>query len=74
MVLLITNQSANAGDIRETGLIPGQEDPLKEGMANQSGNLARRIPWTEESNKLDAVPTVTKSQTKLQQLSMHEGL
>ena len=27
----------------------GQEDPLAEGMATHSSNLAWRIPWTEES-------------------------
>ena len=26
----------------------GWEDPLEEGMATQSGNVAWRIPWTEE--------------------------
>ena len=52
VVLVIKNQPANAGDIREIGLTPGQEDPLEEGMATQSGILAWRIPWTEESDRL----------------------
>ena len=38
----------NAGDIRDTSLIPGQEDPLEKGMATHSSILAWRIPWTEK--------------------------
>ena len=30
----------------------GQEDPLEEGMATYSSILAWRIPWTEESGRL----------------------
>ena len=30
----------------------GQEDPLEEGMAIHSRNLAWRIPWTEEPGGL----------------------
>ena len=36
MVLVVKNMPANAGDIRDTGLVPGQEDPLEEGMATHS--------------------------------------
>ena len=32
--------------------IPGQKDPLDEGMATHSSILARKIPWTEESGGL----------------------
>jgi len=34
------NLQASAGDIRDTGLIPGQEDPLRESMAPNSSILA----------------------------------
>ena len=37
---VIKNLPANAGDTREVGLIPGQEDPLEEGMATHSSILA----------------------------------
>ena len=37
---------------RDTGLIPGQEDALEEGMATHSSILAWRIPWTEEPGGL----------------------
>ena len=30
----------------------GQEDPLEKGMAAHSSILAWRIPWTEESGRL----------------------
>ena len=45
---MVKNPPANAGDIREAGLILGQEDPMEEGMATHSNILAWRIPWTEE--------------------------
>ena len=33
----------------------GQEDPLEEGMATHSNILAWRIPWTEESDRLQSI-------------------
>ena len=47
MVLVVEDLPANAGDIKDMGLIPGQEDPLEEGMATYSSILVWRIPWTE---------------------------
>ena len=44
---MVKNSPANAGDLRDAGLIVGQEDPLEEGMATHSSILAWRIPWTE---------------------------
>ena len=41
----------------------GQEDPLKEGMANRSSILAWRIPWTEERGMLQS--RGLQSQTQL---------
>ena len=41
---MVNNPPATAGDIRDTGSIPGQEDPLEEGMATHSNILAWRIP------------------------------
>ena len=48
MVLVTKNLPANAGDLREVGLVPGLEDPLEEEMATHSNIPAWRIPWTEE--------------------------
>ena len=42
--------------IQETWVQPlGQEDPLEKGMATHSSILAWKIPWTEESNRLQSV-------------------
>ena len=37
---MVKNLPANAGDLRDTSLIPGWKDPLEEGMATQSNILA----------------------------------
>ena len=33
----------------------GQEDPLEQGMATHSSIFAWRIPWTEESSRLQSM-------------------
>ena len=48
----LKNLPANAEDIRDVGLISGQEDPLEENMTTHSSILAWRIPWTEEPGGL----------------------
>ena len=45
---VVKNPSANAGDTREAGSIPGSGRSLEKGMATHSSILAWRIPWTEE--------------------------
>ena len=45
---------ANA-DVRGTRLIPGLEDLLEESMATHSSIPAWRIPWTEESGRLQSI-------------------
>ena len=47
--------NANAGDLRDTNSIPGQENPWEEGMATHSGILAWRIPWAEEPGGLQSM-------------------
>ena len=49
---MVKNLPASAGDARDTGSIPGLEDPLEEEMATHSSVLAWRIPWTEEHGGL----------------------
>ena len=51
-VLVVKNLPANAGDVRDVGLIPGLGRPLEEGMATHSSILAWRIPWIEEPGGL----------------------
>ena len=54
MVLVVKNLLANAGGVREVGLILGL-DPLEEGMATHSSILVWRIPWTEEPGGLQSM-------------------
>ena len=51
-VLVVKNPPASAGNIRDTGSIPGSERSPEEGMVTRSSILAWRIPWTEEPGRL----------------------
>ena len=55
VVLAGKNPPANAGDMREAGLIPGLGRSLEEGMATHSSILAWRILWTEEPGGLQSI-------------------
>ena len=56
VALAVKNPPANAGDTRDTGLIPGSgKDPLEKEMATHSRTLAWRIPWTEEPGGLQSI-------------------
>ena len=55
MVLVVKNPPANAGGVRDEGLILGWEDPLEKEMAIHSSILAWRIPWTEEPGRLQSM-------------------
>ena len=46
---MVRNLPANAEDTRES---LGWENPLEEGVATHSSILAWRIPWTEETDRL----------------------
>ena len=50
VLLVVKNPPANAGDIRDTVLIPGLGRSKE--MATYSSILAREIPWTEEPGGL----------------------
>ena len=52
---MVKNPPASAGDVRDTGSLLGQEDPLEEGMATYSNILTWRIPWTEEPVGLESI-------------------
>ena len=52
---MVKNPPASAGDVKDVGSVPGQEDPLEEGMATSSSILAWRIPWAEESGRLQSI-------------------
>ena len=49
---MVKNVPANVGDM---GSILGLEDPLEEEMATHSSILAWKIPWTEESGRLESM-------------------
>ena len=52
---MVKNPPANARDARDSGLIPGQEDPLEKEMATHSSIIAWKIPWTEEPGGLQSM-------------------
>ena len=69
VVLEVKNPLANAGDLRDADLIPGLGRSPGEGCGNPVQyscleNSVDRAAWQA------AVPGVTKSQTRLKQLSM----
>ena len=55
MILVVKNSLANAEDARDSGSIPGREDPMEKGKATNSSVLARRIPWSEEPDGLQSI-------------------
>ena len=65
---MVKNPPVNAGDIKDPGLITGQEDPLEESTAMHSSVLAWRIPMDRGAWQA-TVHVVTKSWTQLKPLS-----
>ena len=55
VALVVKNQPASAGDIRDVNQSLGPEDPLEEGMAAHSSTVAWRIPWTEDIGWLQSM-------------------
>ena len=55
MAIMVKNLPANTGDIRDVGSIPGQEDPLEEGLATHSSILVWRISWIEEPGGIPSI-------------------
>ena len=55
VALVVKNPPANAGDLRDMGLIPGLGKYSGEGMATHSSILAWRIPWMEEPGRLQSM-------------------
>ena len=65
---MVKNPLANAGDARDAGSIPDQEDPLEKEMATHSSILAWEIPRTEEPGGLHSLGS---HRVGLKRLSMH---
>ena len=55
MALAVKNLFISAGDVRDSGSIPGLEDPLEKETASHSIILAWKIPWTEEPGGLQSM-------------------
>ena len=56
VALVVRNLPANAGDLRDAGLIPGSgRSPEGESMATNSSILAWRIPQTEGPDGLQSI-------------------
>ena len=54
MALVVKNLPANAGDLRDVGLMV-RKIPLEKGMSTHSSILAWRIPCTEETGRLQSM-------------------
>ena len=55
MALVVKNPPANAGDVRDVGLIPGLGRFPGGRHATHSSILAWRVPWTEEPGRLQSM-------------------
>ena len=56
---MVKNLPANAGDARDVGSIPRWRRPLAKEMASHFSTLARKIPWTEEPDRLQPMESDT---------------
>ena len=52
---MVKNPLAKAGNIRDTGSIPGSRRSREGGMAIYSSILGWRTPWTEEPGGLQSM-------------------
>ena len=52
---MVKNPPVNAGNIRDSGSIPGRKDPLEKEMATHSSILAWETSWTEEPGGLQSM-------------------
>ena len=55
MALVVKNLPANAGDLRDMGLIPGLGRSPGGWLATHSTILAWRILWTEKAGRLQSM-------------------
>ena len=60
MALVVKKLPANAGDIRDTGLIPESGRSLERKQATHSRILAWEISWTEKPCGLQSMQEVAK--------------
>ena len=70
-VILVKNPFANAGGIRDVGLIPGSGSSPGGGHATYSSILAWRISWTGEPDELELIGSQRGGHNKSDLASMH---
>ena len=70
--LVVKNPPANAGDVRDTGLIPGFGRSPGEGHSNPLQDSCLENPMDRGAWQA-TVHVVTKSRTQMKQLSTHDG-
>ena len=77
---MVKNLPANAGDIRDMGLIPGLKDSLEEGMATHSSILAWKVPmdrgawWATVHGVIESDTTEQLTLTYLLGIKLHLSL
>ena len=64
MALLVKNPLANAGDVRDTGLISGLGRSSDGGNGNPLQYFCGIIPWTEEPGGLQSIGSQKSSMTE----------
>ena len=62
--IVVKNLPVSAGDIRDTGSIPGLERSLEKEMATHSSILAWEIPWTEKPSRLQSIGSEESNMTE----------
>ena len=62
--IVVKNLPVSAGDIRDTGSIPGLERSLEKEMATHSSLLAWRIPWSEKPRRLQSIGSEESNMTE----------
>ena len=65
MAPVIKNPLANAGDVSDTGSVPGSGRSLEKGMATHSSTFAWRISRTEEPDRLQSIGSKELDMTKM---------
>ena len=54
MVLVVKDPTADVGDVRDVGSVPGLGRSPEEGHGNPLQYSSWRVPWTEESGGLQS--------------------
>ena len=62
-----------ARDLEDIGSIPGWEDPLEKGRAVHASTLVWKIPWTEESGRLQSMGSQRVGHDQVTSLREMEG-